>query len=49
MSKQLTFSASISVIAVALFALSVSVGAIRPDVSYTLAGNAPIAEFSVGR
>lgn len=49
MSKQLTLSATISVIAAALFALSATVGTAQADASHALAGKAPLAEFSIGR
>jgi len=48
MSKQLTFSATISVIAIALFALSASFG-ISQDASRGIAGTQPLAGFTIGR
>lgn len=48
MSKQLTFSATISAIAIALFALSASFG-ISQDASREIAGTQPLAEITIGR
>jgi hypothetical protein len=49
MSKQLTLSATISVAAAVLFALSATLGLGQGEASRSLAGTAPLATFSVDR